>query len=163
MEGDTLDSESSKEEPASQSAQEMPVLDLADRSGVVTDSAFGDPMENITALVEWVQNYRAGLSGKVTVFMDGMGFPSGVFVLESDGSPAYTITEYQSVSESAASDPATCESAAVIERACDYVFGADISPDVRPDVWKIVAWSPFGAKFPPPGTAGWRRTPSRTS
>lgn len=131
-ESSVLDSASERDEPASPPIQEAPVLDLANQSNVVTDSAIGAPMENTTALVEWVQNYRAGLSNRVTILLDGLGFPSRVYVLESDGSPTYTITEYRSVAESTASDPIVYESSVVIERAYDYVFGADISSDVRP-------------------------------
>lgn len=131
-ESSVLDSAGERDEPASPPIQEAPVLDLANQSNVVTDSAIGAPMENTTALVEWVQNYRAGLSNQVAILLDGLGFPSGVYVLESDGSPTYTITEYRSVAEGTASDPIVYESSVVIERAYDYVFGADISPDVRP-------------------------------
>lgn len=102
---------------------------------LVVDSAFAEPLANTHLLKEWVSDYQQGKPGKVAVFMDGLGFPSLLSVLESDGSATYTITCYGDTpsDSSIIYTPSVYQSSLIIEREYDYVFGADYPADSRSD------------------------------
>ena len=83
--------------------------------------------ENIAFLDEWVENYRQGIPGSVVILIDEVGIYR-LFLLQSDGSAAYTIHEYISSVfnvELADSPPRVLQSSLVVKRYHDYVFGAD--------------------------------------
>jgi hypothetical protein len=95
---------------------------------IVRDNFMADPLENVALLDEWVENYRRGIPGRVVILLDSMGFPSGLYILESNGSATYTITTYSSAipyGETEQRPPHIHESSLVIKRAYDYIFGAD--------------------------------------
>ena len=86
--------------------------------------------ENIALLDEWVENYRRGIPGRVVILYYGGPFPSGLFILESDGSATYRITEYLStgrwwMDETEQGPPEVFESSFVVRRAYIYIFGYD--------------------------------------
>ena len=106
-------------------------------SELVTDNR-GDyrlpPLTNLHLLDAWVENYRMGIPGRVAVLIYGGPFPSGLIILESDGSANYRITEYNSASRPSDTEqqpPQTFGSNVVIVRYYDYIFGSDI-PAWRP-------------------------------
>lgn len=103
-----------------------------DENEIVVDSVYADPLKNVDLLKVWVTDYQQGKPGKVAVLMDGLGFPSYLYVFESDGSKAYTITCYRSKFGDGPSEippPSIYQSSLIIERAYDYVFGADYPAD----------------------------------
>lgn len=142
-------------------AQEMYETLLAEygKDALVVDSAFTEVFDNIELLKAWINDYRQGKPGKVAVFIDGSGFPSHLYIFESDGDESYTISCYSSTSgkESPSSSPTQVfESSVIIERAYDYVFRADLPKDSEsgsfivhsrpvPKVEKM-NWNPIGGK-----------------
>lgn len=64
--------------------------------------------------------------------MDGMGFPSNLYVFESNGGKTYTMTCYRDTPVNGSSElppPSVYTSLMVVERAYDYIFGADYPAD----------------------------------
>ncbi len=93
---------------------------------LVVDSAYGDPMENTMLLAEWVSAYnQQDYESTVAVFLDAHGMGDALYILECDGGPEYTVTVHSESGEE------TYRSSKVIERAYDYVFGADIPSEEK--------------------------------
>ena len=89
------------------------------------------PPENLHLLERWIRNYRSGSPDKVVVTLDNGPHADRVFVLECDGTARYTIAEYPRYMEEEGVGSYLHESSRVVERALDYVFGADFAAGER--------------------------------
>lgn len=77
--------------------------------------------KNLSLLEKWIEKYRNGENATVCLLLDGLGFPSAFYVLESDGTEKYTIYSY-----SDSQGWKHCESSRIIKREIDYLFASDL-------------------------------------
>ncbi len=102
-------------------------------NNMVEDNRFAQPLHNVHLLDAWVEDYRQGKPGKVAVLMEKHR-NAYLYLFESDGSPTYNITVYYKTSGDGSPEPFPpqfYQSSLVIERACDYVFGADLPAEAE--------------------------------
>ena len=97
---------------------------------IVWVDAWSGQSENMHLLDTWIENYRMSVPGRVAILEYGGPFPSRLFMLESDGSATYTITEYFSagrwwMDEDEQGPPQVYRSSVVVRRYYDYIFGHD--------------------------------------
>jgi len=102
---------------------------LYEEDELVRDNDDSTYLKNVELLESWIDNYQQGIPGEVAVVFSTEGGPS-LYVLESNGSATYTITEYRTWAFNGSQLLKTYESSCVVERAYDYVFGADFSADI---------------------------------
>ncbi len=75
---------------------------------------------NITPLTDWVEHYQKGEPAEAAILYYGWTAPS-IYVLTSNGTQEYTITEYTTFRPTA-----QYKSSVVTERQIDYTFGGDV-------------------------------------
>ncbi len=100
---------------------------------MVEDNRFAQPLHNVHLLQAWVEDYWQGKPGKVAVLMEKHR-NAYLYLFESDGSPTYTITVYYKDMGDRLPEPPPTQvyrSSLVIERAYDYVLGADLTAEAE--------------------------------